>query len=106
MQRMTWMIAAAVVGLSVVGSQAQTPVKTIEELVKDKQLLARGAFSEAEHANRGSFQQVAPVFAGMDRDGEPFEARDASRSDTLELLKEVGMTQSRIETLKSFGIIF
>ena len=42
----------------------------------------------------------------MDRDGEPFEARDASRSDTLELLKEVGMTQSRIETLKSFGIIF
>ena len=83
-----------------------SPVNSIEELVKDKQLLARGAFSEAEHANRGSFQQVAPVFAGMDRDGEPFEARDASRSDTLELLKEVGMTQSRIETLKSFGIIF
>jgi alpha-methylacyl-CoA racemase len=82
-----------------------SPVYTIEELVKDKHLAARGAFSEALHANRGAFQQVAPVLAGMDRDGEPFEARDASRSDTLALLREAGMTQSRIEQLKAFGII-
>jgi alpha-methylacyl-CoA racemase len=82
-----------------------SPVYSIDELVKDKHLAARGAFSEALHANRGAYQQVAPLLAGMDRDGEPFEARDASRSDTLELLREAGMTQSRIETLKAFGII-
>ncbi len=80
-------------------------VYSIEELVRDKQFAARGAFSEAVHANRGAFQQVAPVLAGMDRDGEPFEARDASRSDTLELLKEAGLSATRIEDLKAFGII-
>jgi hypothetical protein len=41
----------------------------------------------------------------MDRDGEPFEARDASRSDTLELLAEAGLGKTRIEDLKAFGII-
>ncbi len=82
-----------------------TAVYAIEELVKDKHLAARGAFAEAVHANRGAFQQVAPVLAGMDRDGEPFEARDASRSDTLELLAEAGLSKTRIEDLKAFGII-
>ncbi len=81
------------------------PVYTIEELVRDKHFAARGAFSEADHANRGAFQQVAPVLAGMDRDGEPFEARDASRSDTVELLREAGMAPGRIEALKDIGII-
>ena len=41
----------------------------------------------------------------MERDGEPFEARDASRSDTVVLLKEAGMSANRIEDLKAFGII-
>jgi alpha-methylacyl-CoA racemase len=82
-----------------------TAVYSIEELVKDKHLAARGAFSEALHANRGAFQQVGPVLAGMERDGEPFEARDASRSDTVTLLKEAGMSANRIEDLKAFGII-
>ena len=45
------------------------------------------------------------VLAGMDRDGEPFEARDASNSDMLELLKEAGLSANRIEDLKAFGII-
>jgi alpha-methylacyl-CoA racemase len=80
-------------------------VYSVEELVKDKHFAARGAFAEAVHANRGAFRQVAPVLAGMDRDGEPFEARDASRSDTLELLAEAGLPKSRIEDLKAFGII-
>ena len=57
------------------------------------------------HANRGAFQQVAPVLAGMDQGGEPFEARDASRSDTQGLLREAGLPQSRIDDLKAFGII-
>jgi alpha-methylacyl-CoA racemase len=80
-------------------------VYSIEELVKDKHLAARGAFSEAVHANRGAFQQVAPLLAGMDRDGEPFEARDASNSDVQELLREAGLSVSRIEDLRAFGII-
>jgi len=82
-----------------------SPVYSIEELVKDKHFAARGAFSEVVHANRGAFQQVAPVLAGMDRDGEPFEARDASSSDASEVLAEAGLSKTRIEDLKAFGII-
>jgi alpha-methylacyl-CoA racemase len=81
------------------------PVYSIEELVKDRHLLARGAFSEAEHPNRGRFEQVGPVLAGMDREGEPFEARDASRSDSAELLAEAGLSPARIEALRDLGII-
>ena len=51
------------------------------------------------------FRQVAPVLAGMDQGGEHYEARDASSSDTLELLAEAGLSKSRIEDLKAFGII-
>ena len=66
------------------------PVYTIEELVRDPQLTARGAFGEAIDASGRRFRQLAPAMAGMPRGAEPVRVRDASTTDTDALLAAAG----------------
>jgi crotonobetainyl-CoA:carnitine CoA-transferase CaiB-like acyl-CoA transferase len=81
------------------------PVYTIEELAKDPQLAARGAFGEAIDASGRRFRQLAPALAGMPRPSEPVRVRDASASDTAALLAEAGLEENEIDALRSSGVI-
>jgi alpha-methylacyl-CoA racemase len=81
------------------------PVYTIEELVADPQLAARGAFGEAIDGSGRRFRQLAPALAGMPRTSEPVQVRDASATDTEALLGEAGMKREEIDALRSSGVI-
>ena len=87
------------------GDCCVAPVYTIEELVRDPQLEARGAFGEAIDAKGRRFRQLAPALAGMPRTDEPLRVRDASASDTAALLTEAGMKQSEVDALRGSGVI-
>jgi len=81
------------------------PVYSIAELVDDEQYAARGAFVEAEHPERGRFRQVGPVLAGMSRPDGAYRVRDASVTDTDELLLGAGLTAKEIDEMKSQGVV-
>ena len=81
------------------------PVYRIEELARDPHLTDRGVFGMACDEEHGNFPQVAPVLAGMLREEGPVEVRDASHSDTDELLREAGMDPLEIERLHEAGVI-
>ena len=81
------------------------PVYTIQELVSDTQLLARGIISEMVHPVLGSVKQVGPVLKMSD---SPFLVRNWSRNfgqHTNEILKELGYDAKRIKALRQAGII-
>jgi alpha-methylacyl-CoA racemase len=81
------------------------PVLTIPETVDDEQFVARGDFVEAHHHEQGTFRQVGPVFAGMAHPTEPYEARDATVTDTDELLTDAGLSVDELAKLHEAGVI-
>lgn len=81
------------------------PVYTIDELVEDPQFQARGIFSEAVHPEHGTFRQVAPAFAGMDKPTKPVPVPDWSKTNTDELLAEAGLPAAEIQKMRDKGII-
>jgi alpha-methylacyl-CoA racemase len=87
------------------GDACVAPVYTIDELVQDPQLVARGAISEAVDAKGQRFRQLAPALAGMPRPEGPVPVRDSSVTDTSALLAEAGLTQERIDSLRAGGVI-
>jgi alpha-methylacyl-CoA racemase len=87
------------------GDACVAPVQTVEELVKDPQLAARGAFCDAVDASGRRFRQLAPALAGMPRPSEPVRVRDAAASDTAALLAEAGLAKDQIDALRASGVI-
>jgi len=87
------------------GDCCVAPVYTIEELVRDPQLAARGAFGEAIDASGRRFRQLAPALAGMPRPSEPVRVRDPSTSDSAALLAEAGLATTEIDALRGSGVI-
>ena len=81
------------------------PVYDIAELVADPHLRARGAFSEAQHPEHGSFSQLAPLLAGMLRPSGPVSVRGAEVTDTDMLLREAGVPEAEIDALRADGAI-
>ncbi len=81
------------------------PVHTMDELARDPQFEARGIFCEAEHPVHGTFRQVAPAFAGMERPDGPVRVPDWSQTNTDELLAEVGITADAIAKMREDGVI-
>jgi alpha-methylacyl-CoA racemase len=81
------------------------PVLTVPEAVADEQFVARGDFVEAQHHEQGTFRQVGPVFAGMEHPAEPYEARDATVTDTDELLAAAGLSSDELAKLHEAGVI-
>ncbi len=81
------------------------PVYAIDELVEDPQFQARGIFTEAVHPEHGTFRQVAPAFAGMDRPDGPVEVPDWSKTNTDDLLAEAGVAPDEIRRMRDDGII-
>jgi alpha-methylacyl-CoA racemase len=81
------------------------PVLTVAEIALDEQFRARDDFADAHDARAGDFQQVGPVFAGMARPTEPYEARDMTVSDTDALLRAAGLTDDELAKLHETGAI-
>jgi alpha-methylacyl-CoA racemase len=86
-------------------STCVAPVCSIAELVEDPQLLSRRVFVDAKHPEHGSFRQLGPVLAGTVRPLATHQVRDASLTDTVELLGNVGMTEQEIENLRNRGVV-
>jgi alpha-methylacyl-CoA racemase len=81
------------------------PVLTIPEIVTDEQFRARDDYSDAHDAIAGDFQQVGPVFAGMARTSERYEARDMTTTDTDALLRAAGLRDDELANLHESGAI-
>ena len=81
------------------------PVLTVPEAVDDEQFVARGDIVEAQHHEQGRFRQVGPVFAGMERPSAPYEARDATVTDTDDLLTAAGLSADELAKLHEAGVI-
>jgi len=70
-----------------------------------EQFVARDDFSDAHDAHAGDFQQVGPVFAGMTRRPQPYEARDMTVTDTDALLRAAGLADDELAKLHESGVI-
>ncbi|MEN8182659.1 MAG: CaiB/BaiF CoA-transferase family protein [Myxococcota bacterium] len=82
-----------------------SPVYSISELVEDPHLRARHAFAEAEHPEHGRFRQLGRVLAGAEAPAQPEPVKEASTTDTDELLRAVGLPASEIEKLRQEGVV-
>ncbi|HET6952024.1 MAG TPA: CaiB/BaiF CoA-transferase family protein [Acidimicrobiales bacterium] len=80
------------------------PVLTIPEVVDDPQVAARGAVVEATQPGRPPFRQLGPLLAGTPRPGR-YALRDATVTDTADLLAGAGLTAAEIESLAAEGVI-
>jgi alpha-methylacyl-CoA racemase len=81
------------------------PVQSIAEVTADAHFAQRGAFVWAEHPQHGRYRQVGAVLAGATCEAGPIALRDASETDTAELLRDAGMAASEIGTLQQEGVI-
>lgn len=81
------------------------PVYSVAELVEDPQFRARKAFVEAEHEERGRFRQLGPVLAGTERSQSTYTLRGSAVTDTEVLLRNAGVSQENIDTMRRKGII-
>jgi crotonobetainyl-CoA:carnitine CoA-transferase CaiB-like acyl-CoA transferase len=81
------------------------PVNSIDEVVNDPQLIARGMIREMPHPTLGSVKQVGSMLKLSD---SPFEARNwATRfgQHTDELLLQLGYDGERIHALRQAEVI-
>jgi alpha-methylacyl-CoA racemase len=81
------------------------PVLSVPELIDDEQYAARGAFVDAEHPEHGTFRQVGPVLAGMVHTEAAYAVRDASLTDTDELLAAAGLSAAECAQLHEAGVV-
>lgn len=81
------------------------PVQSIAEVVQDDHFRARGAFTDVKHPERGKFEQLGQVLAGGLRSLPLLQVRDATVTDTDELLQGAGLSADEIDQMRSAGVI-
>jgi alpha-methylacyl-CoA racemase len=81
------------------------PVYSVPEVVDDEHLEARGAIVTATHETEGAFRQLGTLLAGTDTDRHTFDVRDASTTDTDELLRAVGYDDDQLAALRDEGTV-
>ena len=83
-----------------------TAVLSVPEVVADAQFTALNAFVEAKHPDHGTCRQVGPIFAGTTAaPAGPYEVRDATMTDTDDLLRTAGVTTEECAALRDAGVI-
>ena len=82
-----------------------SPVWRVPDLVNDPQLVARGVFTDAQHPVAGTFRQLGPLLAGMDKTPQVRNVPDVTVTDTDELLAAAGMDASEIASLRTKGVV-
>jgi alpha-methylacyl-CoA racemase len=80
------------------------PVLAVSEAVSDAQFVARGVVTAAHHRTEGSFRQLAPLLAGMDR-GNPTELPAPGSTVTEHLLKEAGVDGETVAAWVGAGVV-
>ncbi len=81
------------------------PVQAVSEIADDPQFAARGAVVTAEDTDGRSFRQLGALLAGMPPVSGPVLVRDASVTDTDELLETAGVDRQRIVDLRREGVV-
>lgn len=81
------------------------PVLSIPEVVENEHWRARGVFMQAEHEERGVFDQVGPVLAGGLRDHPKHTVRTGDDTDSERLLAEAGLGAEEIGKLLAEGAV-
>ena len=81
------------------------PVLTIPEVVEDPHWRARGVFMEAEHAERGVFEQVSPILAGGIRTRPRHAVQSGDETDSARLLAQSGFSRAEISKLMKEGSV-
>jgi alpha-methylacyl-CoA racemase len=81
------------------------PVLTIPEVTEDAHWRARGAFMQAEHAERGVFEQLSPILSGAIRNHPPHSVRTGQATDSAQRLSRSGFSGSEISKLMEEGSV-
>lgn len=81
------------------------PVLTIAEVVKDRHLQSRDTFMTARHPTEGEFSQLAPVLAGCERRQPIHQVQAPGETDTDEVLRTAGFSETEIASLKESGSV-
>ena len=82
------------------------PVLEIHEVAAYPQFAARGTVTTATHPTEGSFQQLAPLLAGMERAGRAVLLDlGAGATDTEHLLKEAGVEGETVARWMDRGVV-
>jgi alpha-methylacyl-CoA racemase len=81
------------------------PVLTIPEVVEDPHWRSRQVFMEAEHPERGVFEQVSPILAGGIRSHPRHRVRIDDATDSQRVLSEVGFSADEIADLVATGAV-
>jgi alpha-methylacyl-CoA racemase len=79
------------------------PVLGVDEVAAHPQFAARGAVVTASHPAQGSFRQLAPLLAGMDRTAPDLPA--PAVTDTEHLLKEAGVDGGTVARWVAKGVV-
>jgi alpha-methylacyl-CoA racemase len=82
-----------------------TEVNTVAEALVDEQYTARGVVAEAVHDTEGPFRQTAPIWAAADPPDGPYRIREATVTDTAELLLDAGVARAQVDELVESGEI-
>ena len=80
------------------------PVRFVEELIDDEQVVANDLVVDLEHSVAGPLKMVGPVLTMGD---SPLEAKHASPAlgeHTGEILRSLGLSAARIQALKDAGV--
>ncbi len=81
------------------------PVLSIDEVVTNPQIVARGAITEAVEPSRGAFGQLGPVWAGSRRPEQPVVLADEGTSVARQVLRDLGYAQDRIDDLVAHRVV-
>jgi len=81
------------------------PVLTIPEVAEDPHWRARGVFIEAEHAERGVFEQVSPILAGGIRTHPRHTVQSGIETDSARLLAQFRFSRTEISKLMEEGSV-
>ena len=82
-----------------------TSVLSIDEVVTNPQIVARGAITEAVEPSRGTFGQLGPVWAGSWRSEQPVVLAEEGSSVAREVLRDLNYTQDRIDDLVAREVV-
>jgi alpha-methylacyl-CoA racemase len=81
------------------------PVLEVSEVAGHRQFLARGVFTTATHPTEGTFEQLAPLLAGMAPQDHTARLPVLDRTDTEHLLKEAGVDGDTIARWTEKGAV-
>ena len=80
-------------------------VYSVAEVVEDPHIASRGLIAAATHGTEGEFRQLGTLLAGTDTGRQRFDVREATVTDTDDLLAAAGMAHDRIAALRGEGVI-